>query len=192
MIVTGLDYLGQARAVFAGRGLSQQVQQLDAQMAHLSGAPDPIAVLLAGLPPTVRAALEQQDGTALAAALDALPEDEAAAIVAHLRQAGILGPPPAPPDMERVLEAFAPLLQAIAAVAQGDETAKADILAALAQHEAKGWHLTAAVTALWAGERDPAVLTHGLDDQDASLIDAILVMLATPADAADESPPERS
>ena len=230
-----LAYLHQARAIFAEQRLHQQVQQIDTQLAQLSGEPDPTTILIATLPPAirtaltqgdstalhsalaalpeaeaahivaqlqqagiigqrvspatnvladlpsdVRAAIEQQDSTALAAALATLPEDEAAAIVAQIQQVGIIGQPVPPPDMERVRAEFAPLIQAIAAVAQGDETPRAEILAVLPRLEEHGWQLNTAVMALWAGERDRERLTAGVDPNSAELIDTILTILSAP------------
>jgi hypothetical protein len=80
--------------------------------------------------------------------------------------------------MNQVVQNFTPLLEAIAAVARGDDGPRAQIEAELPQLEENGWELTDAVHRLWAGERDPAALTAGLDDQDAALVRHILQLLA--------------
>lgn len=77
-------------------------------------------------------------------------------------------------DMTRVLEEFHPLLAAIAAVANGDETARPEIEEVLPKLEENGWKIAAAVHALWAGERDEATLTAGLDESDTQLVRRIL------------------
>ena len=81
------------------------------------------------------------------------------------------------PGKDEVVQDFAPLLQAIAAVAQGDDGPRESIEAALPQLEQNGWQLTAPVHRLWAGERDPAALTAGLDPNSAQLV-RILPLLA--------------
>ena len=48
----------------------------------------------------------------------------------------------------------------------------------LPQLESKGWQISAAVQRIWAGERDTAALTDGLDSQDAALIRRVLELLA--------------
>lgn len=74
-----------------------------------------------------------------------------------------------------------PLLQAIATVAQGDTAERDQLEEVLAELEAQGWHLEAAVQRLWAGERDVAVLTAGLDEQDMLLVMRIVELLAAPS-----------
>jgi len=76
------------------------------------------------------------------------------------------------------LEAFDPLLQAIAAIAHGDTTYLTEIEATLAHGETKGWHLQDPARRIWAGERDPHALTERLDEQDAALIQRLLGMIA--------------
>ncbi|PDV97762.1 tetratricopeptide repeat protein [Candidatus Chloroploca asiatica] len=86
------------------------------------------------------------------------------------------------PDVEQQdpLAQFAPLLGAIAAVANGDEGPREEVTAALAQLEQQGWRLREPVERLWAGERDREALVTGLDDQDAALIDRVLALIASP------------
>jgi tetratricopeptide (TPR) repeat protein len=77
------------------------------------------------------------------------------------------------------MHVFAPILQVIAAVATGDETARADLEVTLAELEQRGWQLTASVRRIWdEGERDVAQLTAGLDEQDTALITRVLELIA--------------
>ncbi len=93
-----------------------------------------------------------------------MPPEESQAIVQQLQAAGLIGvPEPSGPDMNQVLQNFAPLLEAIAAVARGDDGPREQIEAVLPQLEQNGWQLTDAVHRLWAGERDPEALTAGMD-----------------------------
>lgn len=124
---------------------------------------------IAAAPPALRAALQAQDGDAVAQALQALPSEEAEAVVQQLRAAGVLGDPQ---------EQFMPLLRAITAVAQGHDGPRAKVEAYLASMESQGFHLTAAVQAIWIGERDAARLTAGLDDQESALIHRLLTMIS--------------
>lgn len=78
------------------------------------------------------------------------------------------------------------MLQAFATAAQGDTAQRDKIEEALAELEAQGWHLEAAVRRLWAGERDAAVLTAGLDEQDALLVLRIIELLAAQGNASSE------
>lgn len=80
--------------------------------------------------------------------------------------------------LPEALEPFTPLHQAIADVARGDEQPRAPIEAALAQLEQRGLHLTAAVQAIWRGQRDPAALTQGLDASASTLVRRVLALLA--------------
>jgi tetratricopeptide (TPR) repeat protein len=84
---------------------------------------------------------------------------------------------------QRLAEALAPLLTAIADIAAGDDAQREATTGALTQLEAQGWMLRAPVERIWAGERDAAALTQGLDEQDTALIERILALIA-----ADEHP----
>ena len=95
-----------------------------------------------------------------------------------MQQAGIDEPEPSGPDMNQVLQNFAPLLEAIAAVARGDDGPREQIEAVLPELEEQGWQLTDAVHRLWAGKRDPEALTAGIDPNSAQLILHILALLA--------------
>ncbi|MBP1468983.1 tetratricopeptide repeat protein, partial [Candidatus Chloroploca sp. M-50] len=140
--------------------------------------------LLTSLPEALRTALREGNAVALQAALEALPEDQRHAVLAQLQEAGIIG---GGPDMGAVLREFEPLLQAIAAVANGDEGPRAEIEAVLPQREAQGWQLTSAVQRIWVGERDEARLTEGIDANSAMLVRRILVLLNHPEPAVPSS-----
>ena len=77
-----------------------------------------------------------------------------------------------------ILEHWEPLLQQIAAVAQGHDGHRQEIEALLPTLEEKGWRLSGPVARIWAGERDRASLTAGLDDQDDALVGRVLEILA--------------
>ncbi|MBI4674224.1 MAG: hypothetical protein HY741_21480 [Chloroflexi bacterium] len=135
--------------------------------------------VLASLPEAVRAAIEARDNDAYRAAMQQLAPEHANAIQQKLREAGIIGGGESSgSDMARVLQEFDPLLRAIAAVANGDETEKQEIEATLANLEEKGWHLASPVQRIWNGERDAALLTEGLDEQDRALVKRILEYLS--------------
>lgn len=130
---------------------------------------------LDGLPPAIVAAIEQGDVEAFAAALQQLPQPEAERIVQQLQAAGIIGVRSGP-DMAEVLRKFEPLLQGIVA-AVADASLRAQIEPVLARLEEKGWMLREPVHRIWAGERDEAALTAGLDAQDTALVRRILELL---------------
>jgi hypothetical protein len=44
--------------------------------------------------------------------------------------------------------------------------------------EEKGWMLTDAARRIWAGERDAAALTEGIDGNSAQLVRRVLVLVA--------------
>jgi hypothetical protein len=109
-----------------------------------------------------------------------------------------IGPPPdwlleAEPEIVALLERFGPLLRAVANAARAESPARAELAATLAEFEERGWRLSAAARAIWAGERDPATLTSGLDSQDSALVRRILELIEQPetpdpAQAADAEP----
>jgi len=77
-------------------------------------------------------------------------------------------------EIARILQKFDPLLRAIAAVANGDETEKQEIEAALTNLQENGWQLLSPVQRIWNGERDAESLTQGLDEQDSALVKRVL------------------
>jgi DNA-binding MarR family transcriptional regulator len=134
--------------------------------------------VLASLPPAVRAAFElegEEFSAALKAALDQLSPDEAQAVLEQLRATDLIsGGESAGPDMAQVLREFDSLLRGIAAVAKGDEEPRAQIEAVLPKLEEEGWQLSSPVQRIWAGERDEAALTAGIDPNSAQLVRRIL------------------
>jgi hypothetical protein len=133
---------------------------------------------LATLPEAVRAAFDLEGeafSAALRAALAELPEDEAQAILQQLREADLIEGSGGP-DMAQVLREFAPLLQGIADAA-ADESLRGEIEPLLARLEENGWMLSDPVRRIWAGERDAAALTEGLDEQDSALVRRVLELL---------------
>jgi hypothetical protein len=72
---------------------------------------------------------------------------------------------------------FPALIHAIAVISQGDNKARAGVEKILTQLETQGWHLTAAVHALWNGQRDPILLTVGLDSEDTTILCRTLALV---------------
>lgn len=70
-------------------------------------------------------------------------------------------------------------ITAIAVAAGGDADARQQIEEALPDLEQNGWHITAAVQRLWAGERDWETLTEELNREEALLLFLVLDTLAT-------------
>ncbi len=135
--------------------------------------------VLATLPPAIQAAfaLEGENfGIALKAALADLPAEEADAVLQQLRDADLISGGSSGPDMAQVLEAFEPLLQAIAA-AVDDVDQQAALETELADWATKGWQLTDLVHRLWAGERDVVALTADIDGNSAQLVQRLLVLV---------------
>jgi len=131
----------------------------------------------ADLPPTpptfadVVARVEAIAGVRFAALCERLPRrvpngDAAIAAVWELANA----------EAQRRREAFEPLLKDIAA-AVADASLRAQIEPVLARLEEKGWMLRDPARRLWAGERDAAVLTAGIDANSAQLIRRVLELV---------------
>ena len=139
-----------------------------------------IATLIESLPSEMVTALRSGDETQLRAALEQLPANQRDAILAQLQTLSEasneeeLAPAN---DANEVLHQSEPLIQAIATVANGDDNQRAAIESVLADLEEKGWMLREPVARLWAGERDAAILTAGLEEQDATLIRQVLALL---------------
>lgn len=170
-------YLARAAELFADLGMRDFAER------HQSAAVDGMLLnqeFLATLPPMLRQALEHGDADDLQLALDALPIAERQLMLERLADAGIIRiADDETADDEEVLRQFEPLLQGIAAATRGDATERREVEAVLPQLEQRGWHIAAAVRAIWNGERDAARLTARLDTADASLIRRVLAILAS-------------
>ncbi|RRR74024.1 MAG: tetratricopeptide repeat protein [Candidatus Viridilinea halotolerans] len=140
--------------------------------------------IVAGLPAAVRAALEQQDSDAIQAAMAALADNDRQRVMVDLGALRAHAVRAAQQQQQDPLERFAPLLEAIAAVANGDDAPRKLVTQTLAQLEQNGWMLRGPVERIWAGERDRAALVAGLDEQDAALIERMLELIHTPASVA--------
>lgn len=173
-------YLEQAATIFEEMGLTEFAER------HRFAANDVASVLepafLASLPPAVRGALERGDGAALQFAIDALPVAEQQVIYERLTAAGVISDA-GEEQADAAVRQFEPLLQAIAAVARGDEAERADVEIALEDLERKGWRVRRPVQKIWGGERRPGPLLYGLDPSDTALVRRVLEILEG-ADAA--------
>ena len=160
-------YLVNAADLFDQLGLTDFATR---HRAAAENSDDPLTPeVLAGFPSAVRTALEQGDAEGLQAAIDALPPFEQTLVYNRLQEAGLVSDT-TPDATEEALLQFAPLLEAIAAVAKGAESERADVLLALEDLERKGWRLRKAVLRLWQGERKPKRLFYELDEIDQALI----------------------
>lgn len=82
------------------------------------------------------------------------------------------------PEIANLLAQFEPLLKQVAAVAKGDGSQRAAVEQQLPVLQERGWKLSDAIQQLWQGERDPAVLSRGVDTNSASLIRRMLELTA--------------
>ncbi len=82
------------------------------------------------------------------------------------------------PDSTQILAQFAEGITAVVAGAQGDDQARAAVTAEFAQLTQEGWLIVEPIQRIWAGERDAAALTAGLDESDALIVREILRQLA--------------
>jgi hypothetical protein len=124
----------------------------------------------------VAAAILAHDADAFQCALEELPSEQQAQVIAILSAAGIIGSGPASQaEFQAVLLEFDRLIQAIVTVAQGRAEAaflqeqRQQVRQVLPRVEAAGYHLQAVVEMLWAGERQPEKLVYGLDPLSARL-----------------------
>jgi hypothetical protein len=132
-----------------------------------------------GLPPAVVAALEKEDYASLSDALQELPPQEAETILRRLEESGVVvrGQEAININIERVLRELDPLLQAIAAVAAGDERPRTTVEVALAELEESGLQLLDIVQLIWVGERDVHLLTADLDPISTAVVYRLLEIL---------------
>jgi len=139
---------------------------------------------LAGLPTSVRQALESHNDAGLQAALAELSPQESQTIVVKLQQAGVIS---SEPDIGLLLREWEPLLRDIARVVRGDAEQRAEIEQVLAHLEQGGWMLREPVEHIWAGERDRAKLTAGLDIHDTVLVTRVLELVSALKDDRDHA-----
>jgi hypothetical protein len=150
-----------------------------------AGQEDMLAQLLAVLPPVLREPLQRGDMATFQQELEQLPADAQQAVLAALQPlmqqmqggGGDGGGGGGGGEVAEILERFEPLLQAIAAVAGGDDGPRSSVEQALAQLEQRGFVLTNAVQRIWQGERDVDALTAGLDAVDSALVARVLEIM---------------
>ncbi|ACL25696.1 hypothetical protein [Chloroflexus aggregans] len=171
-------YLARAAEIFADLGLADFAER------HRAAAEDIAADLtpefLASLPPAVRQALEQGDGALLQFAINTLPTDQQQMVIDRLSAIGLISLAESAGDANHAVQQFEPLLQAIVAVARGDESERPDVERALDDLERKGWRIRKAVRQIWQGERRRQRLTYGLDEVDTAIVHRILDLLNAP------------
>ena len=107
---------------------------------------------------------------------DAQYAQHAQQLVAQL-QGGVA--PTGGPTPAQILQQFARVIEAVVAAAQGHPQARAAVEAAFDQFEQSGWRIVEPIQRIWAGERDEAALTAGLDDADTLIVREILKQLET-------------
>ncbi len=86
------------------------------------------------------------------------------------------GAPPAAggPAPEEILAGFAPLIEAAVLATRGSQAARRAVEDAFGQLEQNGWRVPAPIRRIWAGERDAAALTQGLDPNSALIVSEVL------------------
>jgi hypothetical protein len=82
-----------------------------------------------------------------------------------------------------------PLLDDITAVALGEDALRPQVEARLARLEDQGWHLSAVVQRIWAGERDLPALSLGLDSDDLRALKTILEQISDLENPPETEPP---
>ncbi|MBA3530806.1 MAG: hypothetical protein H0T73_02640 [Ardenticatenales bacterium] len=170
-----LEFIAQPSADDTLDELPQEVRQ-----AFESGDPQRAMASLTSLPPSMQHTVMGQLRSFARQLLQQLPPESQQEMLAQLDHLSA-EPAPAQTEQERLLEQFDPLLRGVAAVARGSDAARPQVEAALEQIENGGWHLTAPVQRLWAGERNQAALIEGLDQTDRILMQRILELVEQPS-----------
>lgn len=166
-------------------------QQLQSQMAHnlldqyaADEVPSP-QELVASLPPAIAQAYLEEDPHALQAAYDALSpvDQENVGRIMMLLQAIAEQQANSPfsSNPADIVAAFDSLLEAIADAARDERLPRFEIELTLDELAEQGWMLREATRRIWAGEREAAALTAGLDEHDTALVERILEYLGQPA-----------
>jgi hypothetical protein len=169
--------------------VAQVFQQLQASMASnlladfeeddLPSADE----LLATLPPPIFAAMQAEDAEGLQAAYEALDPETQERVGRTMMLLQALAERARQNETEftagagDVLAAFETLLDAIVEVTLDPALPRFEIESTLAELEGKGWNLRGATERIWAGERDAARLTDGLDEHDTTLVMYVLEAL---------------
>jgi len=149
------------------------------RILDLTEKPTP-AELVGSLPPGLRSAMLSDDLEQVTAEFDKLSAEEQAEVFEKFVDAGMFGPQVTDlPRMDEIVSAFEPILIAIAEVAKGglDDEVKEEVEKELDYLKENEVEIEAQVRRIWAGERDEAALTEGLDEVDASLIKRILSLI---------------
>ncbi len=133
--------------------------------------------VIQGMPEAVQKAFELQGAdaiTALNAALHSLDEQQREDVMRRLAEAGMIGS--GQPDIEQLLQRWAPLLADIAAVALGTAgpDVQPEIEAVLPELKKNGWAIEEAVKQLWDGQRDVEKLIDGLDENCEQIVRHVL------------------
>lgn len=172
---TGRKYIGyEINPRYAAMAEQRIREFMEAKMAE-NPSGSWTAWLPTDIPAAVRAAIGAQDAAAFQCAMDDLPPEQAREVRRQLEEAGIIGTGPAGgSDFEALLQEFEVLIQAIAAATDEDESQRRRVLETLENLEQAGYHLEQAVRRMWAGEREVAALTEGLDPNSARLVVHIL------------------
>lgn len=87
------------------------------------------------------------------------------------------GQPDASGPVNDVLTNFGPLIDAVVAAAQGSAEARTAVEQAFEQLTAGGWMIAEPIQRIWAGERNAAALTQGLDESDTLIVGEIVQRL---------------
>jgi tetratricopeptide (TPR) repeat protein len=99
---------------------------------------------------------------------------EAQQLVAELEGGGSPG---ARPNSAEILGQFAPVITVAVAAARGDRDARGQLEGAFDVLTQNGWQIADPIRRIWAGGRNDAALTAGLDDGDSLIVREILRQL---------------
>lgn len=160
-----IGYYEQALAI------AREIGDLDGVARHSFN----MALLYAQQGETARALPLAQEAARIFAQIGHTPNAQRAQqLVAQLQGGGAVGGGPSP---AQILQQFEPVIQAVAAAAQGHAQARAAVEQLLPQLEQNDWRVADPIRRIWAGERDEAALTAGLDDADTLIVREILKRL---------------
>ncbi len=150
------------------------LRETDSGAAETTNA-EQLAILEA-LPPALRNAFALEPdsfGDAMAEALADMPPAEAMAWMEKMFRAGLVGTD-GDVTAAQALEHLDPLLYDIALIAKGRSELRKGVEDQLKVLEQLGMHVSSAVYRIWAGERDPGLLTRGLDPSNELIVIRIL------------------